>query len=117
MPKYITHMCYSTGSWARMINNPGDRHAALEHIVEALGGSFISLYWELGSQDSLLIADLPDSVSAGALTTVITKTGAFKAVDTHQLLTQKQLLEMLALAKDTADVFEVPGEQGCGPWS
>ena len=94
-----------------MINKPGDRHAALEHIVEALGGSLERLYWEVGSQDSLLIADLPDSVSAGALNTVITKTGAFKTVDTHELLTQKQLLDFLALARDTADVFEVPGEQ------
>jgi uncharacterized protein with GYD domain len=111
MPKYITRMSYSTGSWARMINNPGDRHSALEHIIEALGGTLESLYWQLGTQDALLIANLPDSVTAGALNTVITKTGAFKTVDTHELLTQKQLLDFLALARDTADVFEVPGEQ------
>ena len=117
MAKYITHMCYSTGSWARMINSPGDRHAALEHIIEALGGSLEALYWQFGTQDSLAIADLPDSITAGALNTVITRTGAFKTVDTHELLTQKQLLDMLALAKDTAEVFEVPGEQDCGPWS
>jgi uncharacterized protein with GYD domain len=111
MPKYITHMSYSNGSWARMIRSPGDRHAALEHMMEALGGSLDSLYWQLGTQDALAIADLPDSVTACALNTAITKTGAFKTVETHELLTQKQLLEVLALARDAAQVFEVPGQQ------
>jgi uncharacterized protein with GYD domain len=111
MPKYITRMCYSTGSWARMIDHPGDRQAAIEHIVEALGGSLEGLYWQMGTQDSLAIADLPDSITAGALNTAITKTGAFKGVDTHELLTQKQILDILALAKGVAGVFEVPGEQ------
>jgi uncharacterized protein with GYD domain len=115
MPKYITRMCYSTGSWARMIENPGDRHAALEHIVEALGGSLEALYWQFGTQDSLAIADLPDSITAGALNTAITKTGAFKGVDTHELLTQKQLLDILALARGAAGVYEVPGEQEARP--
>lgn len=94
-----------------MINNPGDRHAALEHIIEALGGTLESLYWQLGTQDALLIAGLPDSITAGALNAVITKTGAFKTVHTHELLTQKQLLDILALARDTAGAFEVPGEE------
>jgi uncharacterized protein with GYD domain len=112
MRKFITHMAYSTGSWARMIHHPGDRHAALEHIIEALGGSLLSLYWQVGTQDSLCISELPDSVTAGALNTVITKSGAFKAVDTYELLTQKQLVDVLALARDVEDVFEVPGVQG-----
>jgi uncharacterized protein with GYD domain len=115
MPKYITRMCYSTGSWARMINNPGDRHAAIEHTIEALGGTLENVYWQLGTQDALVIADFPDSITAGALNAVMTKTGAFKSVDTHELLTQKQLLDILAIARGTAHVFEVPGEQEARP--
>jgi hypothetical protein len=42
----------------------------------------------------------------------VIKTGAFKKVETHELLTQEQLLESLDLARDTAEVFEVPGHQG-----
>jgi uncharacterized protein with GYD domain len=111
VPKYITRMRYSTGSWARMIDHPGDRHAAIEHIVEALGGSLEGVYWQMGTQDSLAIADLPDSITAGALNTAITKTGAYKDVDTHELLTQKQILDILALARGVAGIFEVPGNQ------
>ncbi len=112
MPKYITTMRYSPGLWARMINSPGDRTKALRGMMEALGGSLDCLYWQFGTEDALAIVDLPDSVSASALTAAVTKTGAFKKVETHELLNQEQLLETLDLAKDAAQVFEVPGQQG-----
>ncbi len=109
MPKYITRMSYSSGSWARMINNPGDRHTALTRVMESLGGTLESLYWQFGTQDALAIADFPDAVSAGAMNTAVTKTGAFKMVETHELLTQKQLNDILLLARGVAEDFEVPG--------
>jgi uncharacterized protein with GYD domain len=110
MPKYIAIFSYSSGSWARMITNPGDRTTAARRAVEALGGSLDCLYWELGTNDGFAIGDLPDAISAGALATAITRTGAFKSVETHQLLTQEQLSEVLTLAKDAAEVYEAPGQ-------
>lgn len=112
MPKYLVHMSYSSASWARMIESPGDRTTALQRIMESFGGSLDSLHWQLGNQDALAIVDLPDSVSAAALTTVVTKAGAFTSVATHELLTQSQLLDVLALAKGAGDSFEIPGRQG-----
>ncbi len=112
MPKYLVRMCYSPGSWARMIYSHGDRTKALRLLMEALGGGLDSLYWESGTEDALAIVDLPDSISANALTAAVTKTGAFRSVDTHELLTQEQLLAVLDMARDAAEVFEVPGQQG-----
>jgi uncharacterized protein with GYD domain len=112
MPKCITYMSYSSGSLARMMSRPGDRHKALQRVTEALGGSLESLYWQLATEDALAISDLPDSVSAGALNTAVAKTGAFKAVETYELMTQKQLLDILALARDAAQGFEAPGQDG-----
>jgi len=112
MPKYITTMRYSPGSWARMIASHGDRTKALRNMMEALGGNLDCVYWRFGTEDALVIADLPDSVCASALHAAVIKTGAFKKVETHELLTQEQLLQFLDLARDTAEVFEVPGAQG-----
>jgi uncharacterized protein with GYD domain len=84
---------------------------ALRRMMEALGASLDCLYWQFGTEDALAIVDLPDSISASALTAVVTKTGAFKKVETHEQLTQDQLLATLDLAKDAAEVFEVPGQQ------
>lgn len=112
MPNYLVRLSYSNGSWARMVNSPGDRTKSLRRMMEALGGSLDCLYWQVGTQDALAIVDLPDSVTAGALSTVATRTGAFKSVQTLELLTQEQLHDSLDLARDVADVFEVPGAPG-----
>lgn len=112
MPKYIITMRYSPGSWARMIASHGDRAKALRHIVEALGGSLDCVYWRFGTEDALVIVDLPDSVCASALHAAAIKTGAYKKVETQELLTHEQLRETLDLARDAAEVFEVPGQQG-----
>lgn len=112
MPKYFARMSYSPGSWARMINSHGDRTKALRRLIEALGGSLDCVYWRAGAEGALAIVDLPDSISASALIAAATKTGAFKEVETHELLTQEQLVATLDLARDAAQAFEVPGQQG-----
>jgi uncharacterized protein with GYD domain len=64
----------------------------------------------LGTHDGILIADVPDSVSAAALSIAVTSTGAFKNAQTHALLTQQQVSQTLQLAKD-AQVYRLPGQQ------
>lgn len=111
MRKYITNFTYSSGSWARMINSPGDRTTAAQQTLESLGGSLDCIYWELGTHDGYSIVNLSDTVSAEALIAALTKTGAFKSVEAHELLTQQQLRTTLDLARDAGQVFEAPGQQ------
>jgi uncharacterized protein with GYD domain len=111
MRKFIAIFTYSSGSWARMINSPDDRGRALQQLLESVGGSLECIYWELGSRDGYFIVDLPDSVTAEALIAAMTRTGAFKTVEAHELLTQQQLIASLDLAKDVAQVYQVPGGQ------
>jgi hypothetical protein len=68
------------------------------------------VYWSMDSEDGLAIADFPDSVAVSAVQTAIIKTGAFKSVDTHELLTELQLRERLVLARDATEVYEAPGQ-------
>jgi uncharacterized protein with GYD domain len=110
VPKYIVIFTYSSGSWARMIDNPGDRTTAVQRTLESLGGSLECLYWEIGTHDGYAIAELPDSVSAEAFERAMSKAGALKSIETHELLTQKQLIDTLHLARDVAQVYEVPGQ-------
>lgn len=112
MRKYSARFRYSPGSWARMIYSHGDRPTALRHMMEALGGSLECVYWQFGTEDALAIVDLPDSVCASALIAAAIKTGAFKEVEMNELLTHEQLLATLDLARDVAEVFVVPGDQG-----
>jgi uncharacterized protein with GYD domain len=111
LAKYAFFFSYTSDAWARMINSPGDRTAAVRQLADSAGGSAESAYRMLGTHDGILIADVPDSVSAAALSIAVTSTGAFKNVQTHELLTQQQVSQTLQLAKD-AQVYRPPGQQG-----
>lgn len=112
MAKYAFFFSYSSDAWARMIKNPSDRTAAVRQLTDSLGGSLESMYWMFGPHDGIVIADLPDSVSAAALSLAVTSTGSFKQVETHELFTQEQLGQMLSRAVEGTQGYQAPGQQG-----
>jgi len=109
LARYAFFSSYASGAWARMINSPGDRTVAVRQLAGSAGGSVESACWMPGTPYGILIADVPDSVSAAALSIAVTSTGAFKNVQTHELL--KQVSQTLQLAKD-AQIYRPPGQQG-----
>ena len=110
MLKYLVVFVYSSASWARMIKVPEDRASEEAALMELLGGSLESIYWEVESASAYVVADLPDSVSAAAVITTATKTGAFKEVHLHEVLTQDQFRDMVALAQSADDLYRPPGQ-------
>jgi hypothetical protein len=38
MPKYMITATYSSGSWARMLQNSGDRTGAVKAVADGVGG-------------------------------------------------------------------------------
>ncbi|HTX85063.1 MAG TPA: GYD domain-containing protein [Streptosporangiaceae bacterium] len=110
MPKYIAIGSYSSGSWARLMRSADDRTAMARTFTEALGGSLDCIYWEVSARTSYALAELPDSATAAAAIAVLAQTGAFKNVEVHELLTQRQLGDVLALAGDVSQLYRVPGE-------
>jgi uncharacterized protein with GYD domain len=109
MPTFAVKFTYSNASWARMLNVADDRIAAVSALMEHLGGKLSEMYWEVEDAAAYVIGDLPDSVSAAAAIAAATRTGAFKDVQVHQLLTQEQLREVVALAKSLEHVYRPPG--------
>jgi uncharacterized protein with GYD domain len=111
MAKYAIFFSYSSEAWARMVESPGDRTAVVRHLADTVGGSLECLYWMFGTYDGLAITDVPDSVSAAALSITIGSSGAFKDVETHELLSQEQLNQALARSKDTRQAYQPPGQE------
>lgn len=112
MAKYAFFFTYTSEAWARMVQSPGDRSAAVRPLIDSLGGSLESIYWVTGGHDGILIADFPDTVSAAALSVTVGSTGSFKHLETHELLTQEQLGQVLSRAKDATRAYQPPGQQG-----
>ncbi len=110
MAQYMTLFTYTSEAWARMVQNPGDRSATVRRLADSLGGSVECLYWGLGSYDGIVILDLPDSISAATLSVTVGSTGAFKNLETHELLTQEQLSQALSRSKDAVQAYQPPGQ-------
>jgi uncharacterized protein with GYD domain len=86
--------------------------AAVRQLLGSVGGSLESLYWMLGTHDGMAVAEVPGPVSVAAVSIAITSTGAFKHVETHELLTQDQLTQALQHAGTAAQAYQAPGRQG-----
>jgi uncharacterized protein with GYD domain len=112
MAKYAVLFSYSSDAWARMINNPGDRTAAVRQLADSVGGSLESAYWMFGAHDGIVIVDAPDSVRAAAVSVAVGSTGSFKHLETHELFTQDQLGQVLSHARNAAQAYQPPGQQG-----
>jgi len=110
MSRYAFFFSYTSEAWARMISAPGDRSAAVRRVLGSLGGSLECIYWMLGSQDGIAICELPDSVSAAAVSIAVTSTGSFARNETRELLSQEQLGQALQRASTTARAFQPPGQ-------
>jgi uncharacterized protein with GYD domain len=80
MAKYAIFFTYTSEAWARMIQSPGDRTAAVRQLTDSVGGSVECVYWMFGAQDGLAIFDVPDSVSAAAVSVAVGSTGSFKSL-------------------------------------
>lgn len=110
MPKYCAFFTYTAESWKGMIEKPQDRGAAAAKLVESVGGTLESFYWISGSQDGLLIADLPDDASAGALAAVVKASGALKEYTTHMVVSMDEVPAIMKKAKTAARNYKAPGK-------
>jgi uncharacterized protein with GYD domain len=109
MPKYLFTGSYSPGSWARLLRISDDRTEAASSLAESLGGSVDSVHWSVSSRAVYVLADLPDSQTAAAAIAVLTHTGAFHHVEADELLSQGQFDEMLKVAGNVKEFYDVPG--------
>ena len=82
----------------------------MSKLAEAAGGRLESYYWMFGQCDGLGISDFPDSASAAAVLLTATSTGAFKHVETYELIAADNLVEILRKAQTLRPSYRPPGQ-------
>jgi uncharacterized protein with GYD domain len=100
MVYYSLQTAYTPLGWAALMNDPQDRLKAVKPVVERLGGSIVHGWFTFGDYDLLLICEMPDDVSAAALSIAISAGGAVKAARTTPLMTFEKGLDALRKAKE-----------------
>jgi uncharacterized protein with GYD domain len=105
MPKYLFEADYSVEGTKGLLKDGGSkRRAVVEQSIKSLGGKVEAFYFTFGTRDSITIVDLPDNVSAAALSLAISASGAV-ALKTTPLITAAELDE--ATKKKVA--YRAPG--------
>jgi uncharacterized protein with GYD domain len=78
---------------------PEDRLESIRKVAERLGGTVVDGWLTFGDYDALVIYDLPDTISAAALSMAVSAGGATKAVHTTSLLSFADGIDAMRRAK------------------
>ena len=111
MAKFLWKASYTSDGVKGVLKEGGTgRRAAVEKVVEALGGKVESFYFALGEEDVYVIAELPDTVTATAVSLTVNASGVV-ALQTVELLTPEQVDEA---SKKSVDYRPPGGEHWLG---
>jgi uncharacterized protein with GYD domain len=76
MAKYLVKACYTTaGAQGLIKDGASKRRAVVEAAMKKIGGKLESFYFAFGDVDAFIVADLPDAVSAAALSVAVNAAG------------------------------------------
>ena len=108
MTRYLVLFTFKGETLKSFMKKPSDRAAVVDEAAQSVGGRLESYYWMLGQYDGLAILDLPDSAAAARLALTVSSTGAFTHLETHELFSADQVLQLLKGAQDVE--YAAPGQ-------
>lgn len=107
MPKFLIEANYtSKGLRALAQERPSSRQAVIRETFASLGGKLEAMYYALGDRDVFVLCELPDHVSAAALSVAVSSTGLVRT-KTIPLLT----IEEADRAVGTRTSYRAPGHR------
>jgi uncharacterized protein with GYD domain len=107
MARYLFQASYTSEAWAVQVSNPQNRIDAIRSVIERLGGRLESAFLSFGDYDVVVIAEMPDAISAAAFSLATSAGGALKAIKTTPLLTIEEGME--AMHKAAGAGYRPPG--------
>ena len=106
MPKYLAQARYSPAGLKGLMKEGGTkRREAVENAMKSVGGRVDAFYFAFGETDVFSIVDIPDQVSAVAISGVINASGA-STVRLTPLIT----VEEVDKAVKKAAQYRAPGQ-------
>jgi uncharacterized protein with GYD domain len=107
VPKYAVLFRFKSETIKAMMDKPSDRAAAVQQLLDSTGGTLDAYYLTFGQYDGLVICDLPDSLSAAAVSFAVSSSGAFSHLETHELVPVEQINAILEKANQLT--YRPPG--------
>jgi uncharacterized protein with GYD domain len=92
MPRYLITASYSPEGIKGVLAKGGSaRAAAVKHAIEGLGGTMHSFDFAFGTDDAIVVVELPDNVAAAAVGLAIGATGSLSASRTTVLISPEEI--------------------------
>jgi uncharacterized protein with GYD domain len=105
MPKFLIKAAYTADGARGLIKEGGTkRRAAVQKVIESVGGKLDAFYYAYGEHDAFIIADVPDAMSGVAISLAVNASGAVR-LSTLPLITPE---ELDAAAKKSVE-YKAPG--------
>ena len=105
MPKYLISASYTQEGMSGLLKEGGtSRRSTVTRLIKGMGGSLEAFYFAFGGDDVYVIFDMPDEVSATAISLAIGATGAVR-LKTTVLISPEAIDEA---AKKTVN-YRAPG--------
>lgn len=81
---------YTAEAVAAILKKPQNRREVMKKVLEKNGGSLEGFWYAFGDYDVVLICQMPDNITAAALSMAVSAGGALKAGKTTPLLTAEE---------------------------
>ena len=92
MPKYLFQASYTTEGAKGLLKEGGTkRRAAVEQLIQSVGGKLEAFYFVLGESDVFLLVDAPDNASVVAVSLTTAAAGVVTNLRTSVLLTPEEM--------------------------
>jgi uncharacterized protein with GYD domain len=95
MSYYLIQASYTPQAIAAMVKNPQDRAAAVRPMIEKAGGKLHGLWFTFGDTDIVAIAEMPNNVSAAAISMAIGASGVMSSYRSTPLMTSGEAVEAM----------------------
>ena len=86
MPHYLFQASYTSAAIAALCKKPRNRESAVRALVEKLGGKLEGAWWSFGEHDVVAVINMPNNVSAAAVSLAASAGGALSAARTTPLM-------------------------------
>jgi uncharacterized protein with GYD domain len=108
MPLFITYASYSNSGVKGLIDKPSDRSEAIEGLIKKAGGKLVALYNTTGSNDIVLVSEVPDGSDAVALGMAVGASGAVSKIETVRAWTSSEFKAIAEKAARVAGAYSPP---------
>ena len=106
MAKYLLEASYTADGTRGLIKEGGSsRRKLVEEMVKKMDGKLEAFYYAFGTPDVFVIVDVPNAVTAAALSLAVNQSGAVQ-LRTHVLMTPEDIDE----ASKRSVSYRAPGQ-------